>query len=809
MRRVIASIILLIASASVLHAGDETKRTLDHGGIGFRGLTPVGRWVPMDIRMSNPGPAVQGRVDLHMKHGGESASRVFSKKVFLPAQCRRSYTYPAKLDTDVEMGQGDRLKPVEYSVTLSIGNVAAQTNKFLCQPLEPLAHYVVGLDRNGGHYSELKGHYLQQFRREIATLGWTPDGAPERTQEYMSADALVIGDGGEQDLSLIKQRAIAGWIETGGLCVFSPGTDPKRYDGTVMGEMLPVRITGARKVNNLDCFKGFGPPLVTKDPVTVLESVQTGGEVLLADGELPLIVRSRVGLGTLYYVAADITHDRFRNWKGFKPLLTRMLETSSDMLPHEDRLMEKKSASILERFAGLKVPSRRAVVIYMAIAAFLVIVPLAVMRKAGRADLGWALSLAACALCTLVAYGIGKGVKGISNVSVNEVFFAKTASGMDRAKFSGFAGVISPGRQSFDVVPLSDRLSFEPLGGPGGKSVATVFETVADDSLGVGNFLVNENSMRGFSYSGLADLGGAVTGRCELSADGLSVTVKNGLPYPLKTGFLRFNRLVVTAPDIESGGEETLRFGKSAGPAGIPSYSTDIVSDREGVVRSELRKCFFPDPNPDVTKQGIGLAMRTVLPRHSGASFFGWTREKSGVFEIEEGEAARSLGLIGVRLPVTRTAARVLVPRGVCRMKLPTKAFGITSGEVLSDLTPWDLRTEFRLPDACGGMKAERIKVFWNFQAKNVNAKIEIGRPAGKKDRDGEELADYADHGQGQMIEVRDPAAVIDGKNDRVFVKVLMQARRPQSIDEMTLLDTSWQLWGLDVEIEGSSDDQN
>ena len=58
-----------------------------------------------------------------------------------------------------------------------------------------------------------------------------------------------------------------------------------------------------------------------------------------------------------------------------------------------------------------------------------------------------------------------------------------------------------------------------------------------------------------------------------------------------------------------------------------------------------------------------------------------------------------------------------------------------------------------------------------------------------------------------QLIDIVEPGKFIDGTNSSVFLKVSMEGPKPTAAGEIILVDTSWQLWGLDVEIEGRFDD--
>ena len=798
-RTAVLALILLFVAVSLNAA--ETKPNIDSSTIGFRSLIRTGRWSPGIVTVSNPGPKFHGTIDLESHGSKEVSSRIFSMPVFVPAQCRRTFWYPVKFESTQVPYPGKKNPMVPYEVRLGVSGIVADADNFYCGITDPYPHYITGIDKDGGRHL-VNGEYLKHMSREIICTGWTTRYAPERMQEYLCVDTLVVGNTGDEELSTFQQRAITDWVQAGGLLVFSPGIDPSRYDGTILGDILPVRLTGLRMVNSLSCLDRFGEPFRFENPVPVLESVLVDGNVLISEHDLPIVVSKSVGMGQVLFVAPDITDELFRSWGGVKNFFVFLADRPSKMFSHEEEMLAEKSQAILDGFAGLKVPKRRSIVIYLAIVLAVVLIPPYALRKSGLEGVGWGVALSACVAFTIGAYVAGKRMKGIDAVSVNEVYFAKTVSGWTKAKYAGFAGVITPRRIYSDVVPNSRDVVFDPVGKSQGKGVLTVFENSSEDGTGMNRFLVNENSMRAFSFSGLADLGGNIDGKCTLTEEGLVLTLKNNLSYPLEDGFLRFNRLVVNIADIEPGGEARAGYGLSSSPAGLPSYTRHTLSGREGIIRNELRKCFFPDPVVVGTAGADpAFAMRRHPSRYSGAAFFGWSRSNSDCFQITDGQETRAVGLVGVRLPVVREGSHILVPRGICEMKSgESMATTNRGGELLSGMFPATLEIEFILPEACRGMRSERLRAFWDFQAKTVKAKIEVGRKAGDE-------VEYVEAGQGDVIDVPQPERFIDGVNSSVFLRVSMEGPKTTASTDFVLADTSWQLWGLDVEIEGEFDD--
>lgn len=789
----------LLLFTGILSAEDDLQPRIEGGRIGFNMVVRPGKWSPIIVTVSNPGPEIHGTIDLETRGSKEVSSRIFNRPVYVPARCRRIFSYPVKFEPDtapVSKKKSKKSDVTSYTLRLAVSDIVVHSDNFFCKVLNPYPHCVVGIDRHGGRYRGADGGYLKQFSREIHTEGWPPRNAPRRMSGYLAADTLVLADTGTDQLSIFQQKAIVEWVQAGGLLIFSPGTDVFRYDGTILGDILPVRPTGVRMVNNLHCLDRFGTFSMDKS-IPVLESVFIDGDILLSEGDMPVVVLKSIKLGTVLFVAPDMTDDGFRKWGGFKDFFVYLSDRQSNMLPNEERLMARESERILNSFAGLKVPKRRSVVIYLLVVMAVILVPPYLLRKTGREGIGWAAVLGACVVFTLAAHAAGKRMKGIDHVSVNEIYFAKTVSGWSKAKHAGFAGIITPRRISTDIMSNSHNIVLDAMGRSMGGGAVTVFENVIEDMASVRRFLVNENSMRAFTYKGLADLGGSVSGKCLFTQEGLVLRVRNDLPCALNDGFLKFNRLVLNVPDIAPGEETEVVYGSSSSPAGLPSYTQHTLSGREGIIRSQLRKCFFPDPAAGSSKQGAAFSMLRNPIRYSGAAFFSWPRRTSGCFRITDGEEARSVGLLGVRLPVTREGKQILVPRGVCEMKILSKmAFESRSGEVMRGLFPAQFEVEFILPDACIGMRADRLRIFWDFRSKNTKAKIEIGRAAGGK-------VEYADVGQDNVIDVPDAGRFVDGGNTGVTLKISMEGPEGASV----LVDTSWQLWGLDIEVEGVIND--
>lgn len=139
-----------------------------------------------------------------------------------------------------------------------------------------------------------------------AVLSFIPEeDLPGRTEGLDSVDVLALCSARPDRLSADQALAIEHWVGRGGVLVLAPGHEWQSYKGSVLGDLLPMRLTGMEEAGDgpvraerfvgtqaWDTLKGLiGGPLVCGE--------FSGGEAMLTDSGRPLIYRWRQGRGTV------------------------------------------------------------------------------------------------------------------------------------------------------------------------------------------------------------------------------------------------------------------------------------------------------------------------------------------------------------------------------------------------------------------------------------------------------------------------------------------------------------------------------
>ncbi len=132
-------ILFVLLFAVSLNAA-ETEPNIDSSIIGFRSLIRPGRWSTSIVTVSNPGPEFHGTIDLESHGSKEVSSRIFSRPVFVPAQCRRTFWYPLKFETTQVPDPGKKNLMVPYEVRLGVSGIVADADNFYCGLTDPYLH---------------------------------------------------------------------------------------------------------------------------------------------------------------------------------------------------------------------------------------------------------------------------------------------------------------------------------------------------------------------------------------------------------------------------------------------------------------------------------------------------------------------------------------------------------------------------------------------------------------------------------------------------------------------------------------------
>ena len=134
-----------------------------------------------------------------------------------------------------------------------------------------------------------------------------------------------------KSISEIQWKAIKSWVLDGGKLVISLGPKSvQAIDQQVFSELIPGNIDGTFEINNSIQFERFArskPPQLLKRgdaPILATSLMQPQGDVELAIGNRPLVVRKPYGFGQIVCSTVDFDLEPLTNWNGHKKFLMRL-----------------------------------------------------------------------------------------------------------------------------------------------------------------------------------------------------------------------------------------------------------------------------------------------------------------------------------------------------------------------------------------------------------------------------------------------------------------------------------------------------
>ena len=162
----------------------------------------------------------------------------------------------------------------------------------------------------------------------------------------------------------VRLEALRRWLELGGQLVVFCGREAGELlaDGGALAEFVPgkyVDMMPLRQSLPLQTFSGAEQP-VTRDrrlDLRVPRLVDVRGQTLAyADSQksdLPLVIRSRLGLGELVFVGLDLDRPPLRDWPGRSSFLRKVLHWSTDDVGgQQDQRPARVSAGSSEDLIG-------------------------------------------------------------------------------------------------------------------------------------------------------------------------------------------------------------------------------------------------------------------------------------------------------------------------------------------------------------------------------------------------------------------------------------------------------------------------
>ncbi|HYF94519.1 MAG TPA: hypothetical protein VD969_20060 [Symbiobacteriaceae bacterium] len=724
---------------------------------GFEGRAKAGKWVPVEITITNAGVELQGAVQFEVEAnlGGAPGFHkgLYETPVVVPPGATKRLT--VELPTDLMAAPALRL----------VG-AGGETVAEIPYQLEETSDVLVGvLGVEPGELPALGGARVAE--RAVRLIRLDPERLPADPILLESLDAVLLDRFNWSELPAQKQRALQDWVEQGGTLIAAAGPEAKRLEGLAPWISLPLGDVQTVSVAGV----GTGPIAVVEPNGGWTVESQVGSTVLAA--------RQEKGRGSVHTLAFDPALEPFASWRGLPALVTSMADLPPQQWPGggmpQAMGINMALADSLNQFPMREIPSSRRLLVVLGVYA-LVIGPVHFLLLRGLRRLGWAM----LTLPVLVAAG-GAGVWAYtksahaSDLLVNTVSVLEAQPGAGALRVRMLSGFFTPPGASHRVAaghalltPVPPTYMVRPDGSGSMPQLASTFSEGRQAQLGA----KAEWGMQAVSAEAVVPIRGTVAGALTVDAQEMTGRLTSHLPFRLEdtivvsgTGFLKLG-------DLEPGATVGVAL---LTPAFAQEFEGEIPLAEVLMRASQFDGGPGPGDYKIMRRQQVGWAAVSAISWVRSASqppavLMGWTDYQALPVTVDGRKvaAARGLALYVQPLPVSLAAGEFALPASM----VPGRIVDY-HGMAIQAVPGWNMAQgeeaiiEFTVPVAAVGRATE------------VEVKIPpLGGPPGGQDPLEYYLYRWAD-GSWQKAAAGGPAFIGPGGVVRVKAVQVMSDRIP------------------------------
>jgi len=409
---------------------------------GFDGYFKEGRWIPVRVALANDGPDAEVLLEALPRPTSGGRANQYSRSISLPSGARKSdtlYVYPTS---------GTRSLRIRLSLQ---GQLLSESDIPLIR-LSTTSRLIGVLAADPTPFNLIRDVTGQPGVERVELVWLSAESLPERGPALGGLDALIIDDQDTGSLTTAQREALQAWVASGGRLLVCGGPSWQKTTAGIT-DLLPLEVTGTELVTSLESvgsYLGAGPG-PEGETILAVGIPTADAVVLIKEGELPVALVRRFGMGQIVFLAADPTLAPLEDWPA-TPLLYGPLLLDGPYAPGGLlELQESTAADAASLFPNLTLPPIGAVCGFLVLYVF-VMGPLHyfLLRRAKRRELAWITIPALVVVFSGVAIGVGSLSRG-SRPVLNRLAVVHVPAGGERAQVTGVLGIFSPKRRVLEV----------------------------------------------------------------------------------------------------------------------------------------------------------------------------------------------------------------------------------------------------------------------------------------------------------------------------------------------------------------------
>jgi hypothetical protein len=433
---------LFAFTATPVAAQDDSNGITIDMTVGYDSQYKSEFWVPVQVTVTNNGPAVEGYVEILVPPNSGQDPGSFRSPISLPTQSNKRVTLYVKLST----GSGD----IDLQLRQNDGTLVAETNSGSINRMNRNSLLYGVISPDGGEFTFLERISGSQADAAVALL--TLDDLPETAVAWNSLDILILNDTDTSQLTNSQRIALESWVNNGGQLIITGGANWQKT-AAPLADLLPVTIDGSQSVDDLPGLRErIGIEFRDPGPYVVATSTLRSGELIFRQNDLPLLARQTIGRGSVYFLALDPRLAPLLDWDGseaiWATIASRVPNTQNWGLGPQNSYAATTAVSSLP---SLTLPSILQLIGFLLVYT-IVVGPLNywVLKRRDQLERAWVTIPILVLLFSGVTYFTGFQLRGNDTI-INQISVAYSQSDGDQADVYSLLGLYSPQRRTYNM----------------------------------------------------------------------------------------------------------------------------------------------------------------------------------------------------------------------------------------------------------------------------------------------------------------------------------------------------------------------
>jgi len=298
--------VLALSAISTPLPAYATAFSLDYS-IGFNGHFQLNTWTPVTVVLENRGKFIRGTLEVLVTSGSEYRQDVYptiyTMDVELPHNSKKRYAFTVLIKSFthkliIRLKQNDNLL-IAKSINL--------------RPLFTEKSFAVVAD------NFVSPDILSVMPQRLFPVTVRPKFLPENWYGYDSVKVLIMKADTIRRLRERQFQALTEWLKQGGYLLTSGGFNYGALSQKRIKSILPLIVLGHKRLSEFSSFaRFFNQPLLGNEPFLVLHVQSDAADVLVKEGDIPIIIRKNIGSGKIIFLSFDYNTPPFSRWDGRK-----------------------------------------------------------------------------------------------------------------------------------------------------------------------------------------------------------------------------------------------------------------------------------------------------------------------------------------------------------------------------------------------------------------------------------------------------------------------------------------------------------